>query len=733
MRLKKIKINGFKSFLEPTVIDLNTNMAAIVGPNGCGKSNVIEALTWVLGETSAKQLRGGMMDDVIFNGNDSKNPIGRASVELILENAQNVLSNKYDSFNEISVRRELDRNAASNYSINGVRCRRRDVADLFLGTGLGSKQQYSIIGQGTVSQIVESKPDDLRLFIEEAAGVSRYKERKRETLNKIKNVNDNLERLKDIKFEVEKQLRRLDRQAKGAESYKKLKTEEGRIKALLSGCMWNEYDNSRSAMLKKKHECDTSLSGEKELLKQLETEFDLNSLKLNETLESINQLKEESYKSDAVVSQLRSQFQMNQQSHAKLRNQLSEKTSSLNALEQEIANERIELKDFKLMVEDAERNYEIEHQEFKKNKGTLVSVSEKVTESFNAIRQIDGEKSILTQNKETSALEIEFAEQIKVQKTTEIETLSKLINDNSVTKYASDSVLLEENIRKINLEREELHNNLKECRSEIKKTRGLLSQISTDILEKQKVLEQEKGKLSSLKAIQAQALGESDTQVLDWIKNNKFENKKKLLESIKITQGWELAFEKSFSLPLNTFMVRREEFEFSQIDVTDTPVDIHILIQDSANADSKVELNATTSSNHVIEKASDSVRDLSTHIKFFETNLEAYQASKNLLYGEVAVSKSGLVFGKNWYKLPASTVNNPSLILQNTNIEKLEIEIEEIGDALAKLEMRRADIELELTGSFQAETKLNNQISEIESHLLKEKELYIKTITKKTE
>ena len=253
MRLKKININGFKSFLEPTVIDLNTNMAAIVGPNGCGKSNVIEALTWVLGETSAKQLRGGMMDDVIFNGNDSKNPIGRASVELILENTQNAFNNKYASFSEISVRRELDRNAASNYSINGVRCRRRDVADLFLGTGLGSKQQYSIIGQGTVSQIVESKPDDLRLFIEEAAGVSRYKERKRETLNKIKNVNDNLERLKDIKFEVEKQLKRLDRQAKGAESYKKLKAEEARIKALLSGCMWNEYDNSRSVMLKKKH------------------------------------------------------------------------------------------------------------------------------------------------------------------------------------------------------------------------------------------------------------------------------------------------------------------------------------------------------------------------------------------------------------------------------------------------------------------------------------------------
>ena len=146
MRLKKIKINGFKSFLETTTIDLKTNMGAIVGPNGCGKSNVIEALTWVLGETSAKQLRGGQMDDVIFNGNTTKNPIGRASVELILENAEGILGDKYSGFNEISIRRELDRNSASNYFINGVRSRRRDVAGLFLGTGLGSKQQYSIIG-----------------------------------------------------------------------------------------------------------------------------------------------------------------------------------------------------------------------------------------------------------------------------------------------------------------------------------------------------------------------------------------------------------------------------------------------------------------------------------------------------------------------------------------------------------------------------------------------------------
>ncbi len=733
MRLKKIKINGFKSFLEPTVIDLNTNMAAIVGPNGCGKSNVIEALTWVLGETSAKQLRGGMMDDVIFNGNDSKNPIGRASVELILANSQNILSDKYAGFSEISVKRELDRNTASNYSINGVRCRRRDVADLFLGTGLGSKQQYSIIGQGTVSQIVESKPDDLRLFIEEAAGVSRYKERKRETLNKIKNVNENLDRLKDIKLEVEKQLKRLDRQAKGAESYKNLKTEEKRIKALVSCCMWSQYDNSRSAMLKKKHLCETSLNEKTGTLKKLEAESDIINLKLSDTLESINRIKEKSYKSDAKVSQLRSQFQMNEQSQAKLKKQLLEKNTSLNLFELEITNEREELKNFEAMIADAESDYEIDIRQFKKNKENLISLSAQVTDSFNAIRQIDGEKSNLMQQKETLALEIEFAEQIKVEKTKEIEALLKLTDDNKIKEYGSELALMEDSVSKINLEREERHNELKEIRFEIENTRELVSKTLKEIHEKQKILEQNKGKLSSLKAIQAQALGENDAQVLDWIKNNKFGDKKRLLESIKISKGWEMAFEKSFGLPLRTFVINKDDFKISQFDQTNLPIDIHMLIDDIDSSNPQEKLDSTGLLPSKIENASSSVRDLCSHIKFFETNSEASHAARNLMTGELAVSKSGLVFGKNWCKLPASTINSPSLIVQNSNIEKLKVNIDTNEDALENLESQRASLDQNLGELFQAETNLNNLISDIESKLLTEKELLIKTMTKKTE
>ena len=185
MRINKIRINGFKSFVDSTSINLPNNLTGIVGPNGCGKSNIIDALTWVLGETSAKQLRGESMEDVIFNGSGSRQEVSRASVEILLDNTDGAVGDKYSAFSEISVKRELIRESQSSYLINGVRCRRKDVTDLFLGTGVGSRQ-YSVIGQGMISRIAEAKPEEMRGFLEEAAGISKYKERRRETENKIK-------------------------------------------------------------------------------------------------------------------------------------------------------------------------------------------------------------------------------------------------------------------------------------------------------------------------------------------------------------------------------------------------------------------------------------------------------------------------------------------------------------------------------------------------------------------
>jgi len=232
MRLSTIKLSGFKSFVDPTTLDLPTNMTGVVGPNGCGKSNIIDAIRWVMGESAASRLRGDAITDVIFSGSGNRKPVGTAQVELIFDNSDGTIQGEYANFNEISIKRAVSRDGQSNYFLNGGRCRRRDIVDVFLGTGLGARS-YAIIEQGMISQIVEARPEDLRTHLEEAAGISKYKERRKETEARIKSTRENLDRLNDVRQEIEKQLEHLNRQAKQAERYQKLKGEATRVDAEL--------------------------------------------------------------------------------------------------------------------------------------------------------------------------------------------------------------------------------------------------------------------------------------------------------------------------------------------------------------------------------------------------------------------------------------------------------------------------------------------------------------------
>ena len=232
MRLKEIKLAGFKSFVDPTTVVLPGNRNAVVGPNGCGKSNIVDAVRWVMGESSARQLRGQALTDVIFNGSSARQATALASVELLFDNRDGRVGGKFAPYAEIAIRREVSRDAQSTYYLNGTRCRRRDIADVFLGTGFGPRS-YSIIEQGMISELVEAKPDDLRAYLEEAAGISKYRERRRETHNRIRHTVENLDRLADIRDELERQLAHLKRQAKAAERYRELKEQERRRSAEL--------------------------------------------------------------------------------------------------------------------------------------------------------------------------------------------------------------------------------------------------------------------------------------------------------------------------------------------------------------------------------------------------------------------------------------------------------------------------------------------------------------------
>lgn len=229
MRLTHIKLAGFKSFVEPSKIPFPDQMTCVVGPNGCGKSNVIDAVRWVLGESSAKNLRGDAMTDVIFNGSTHRKPVSQASVELFFDNTSGVLQGSLANRNQIAIKRLVTRDGQSLYFLNGSKCRKRDITDIFLGTGLGPRS-YAIIEQGMISRLIESRPQELRVFLEEAAGVSKYKERRRETQTRIQSTRDNLERLLDMRQELKNQLDKLSVQAEQAKQYRELKRDERLLK-----------------------------------------------------------------------------------------------------------------------------------------------------------------------------------------------------------------------------------------------------------------------------------------------------------------------------------------------------------------------------------------------------------------------------------------------------------------------------------------------------------------------
>ncbi|MEO8444076.1 MAG: chromosome segregation protein SMC [Gammaproteobacteria bacterium] len=274
MRLSKIKLAGFKSFVDPTTVHFPSNLVGVVGPNGCGKSNVIDAIRWVMGETSARHLRGDSMEDVIFNGSSSRKPVGTAAIELYFDNSDGTLGGQFASYAEISIRRTVSRDGTSQYFLNNTRCRRKDITGLFMGTGLGPRS-YAIIEQGMVSRLVDAKPEEMRSYIEEAAGISKYKERRRETETRMQHTRENLSRLADLRDEVEKQIKHLQRQAQVAEKYRNLKQQERRLEAELLAMRLAELDRGlgeqRQELSSRQTAMEAALAGQRQMELDIET------------------------------------------------------------------------------------------------------------------------------------------------------------------------------------------------------------------------------------------------------------------------------------------------------------------------------------------------------------------------------------------------------------------------------------------------------------------------------
>ncbi len=426
MRLNSIKLSGFKSFVDPTSVTFPSSMSCIVGPNGCGKSNVIDAVRWVLGESSAKNLRSDSMTDVVFNGSSSRKPVSKASVELFFDNKEGRIGGEFSSYSEISVRRSLELDGQSNYYLNGTSCRKKDITDVFLGTGLGPRS-YAIIEQGMISQLVSAKPEEMRGYIEEVAGISRYLERKKETESRIKRTKENLSRLEDLREEISRLLFKLQRQAKAAEKYHELRKEETKAQLMLLGSKWR--DVSLILQTKEKEVKDQELKVE-----------EINSEK-NTSDSEIIKLRAQQIELQTNLDKVQQEFYSFGADISRTEQEISLKKGRVQEIGEKIATNNIQIGARAEEIESLENNKSLALEELTSIENELQSLKEGADEEPNKAEAEKIEGSWLVFITQSKNILSNLSEYIRVMKTklsknesvdeviNKIESLGKELND----------------------------------------------------------------------------------------------------------------------------------------------------------------------------------------------------------------------------------------------------------------------------------------------------------------
>jgi chromosome segregation protein len=410
MRLSSLKLSGFKSFADSTTLHFKANRTAVVGPNGCGKSNVIDAIRWVMGESSARQLRGGSMQDVIFTGTTKRKPVGVASVELRFDNTYGKLGGAYNAYNELAVRRQVTREGKSEYFLNGTRCRRRDITDIFLGTGLGPRS-YAVIEQGMINRLVDAKPEEMRVFIEEAAGVSRYQARRRETLQHLEHTEQNLARLDDIAVELKSQLRTLKRQSEAAIQYKNLEAQIRTVKIEILS-----FQANQSQKLQQEYTVQMTALGESFKLVRSESQSIEHDLEATSAL--FQRLIQQS-------SPLQLEWQQAEKKLAELKMTLEQKqalfqqnSSSLIQFEQQKAQTKERLQLSELQVETLSAEFDEQNQ-------VLIDLEQNTQSAEQNLSDVQAQQKQAQQQFEQLKVQVDKQQQQKLQMSMQIEQLTK--------------------------------------------------------------------------------------------------------------------------------------------------------------------------------------------------------------------------------------------------------------------------------------------------------------------
>jgi chromosome segregation protein len=669
MRLKSIKLAGFKSFVDPTTVNFPSNLSAVVGPNGCGKSNIIDAVRWVMGESSAKNLRGEAMTDVIFNGSNTRKPVGQASIELVFDNSDGKITGEYARYAEISVKRKVTRDGQNLYYLNGNKCRRRDITDIFLGTGLGPRS-YAIIEQGMISRLIEAKPEDLRVYVEEAAGISKYKERRRDTENRMQRTKENLERLTDIREELERQIARLERQAQAAEKYKEYKQSERELKARLQAMRYRtlrtEADQKQLLIR------DLELKVEAAVTQQVhqDSTIEIQRTRHLELGDAFNDVQGRFYAIGADIARIEQTIQHIQERERQLKTDLEQTQRDCAEAEEHLAQDRHKAEGWQAELLEIEPELSLLNEAEGLSSETLQAAEEAMHTWQQEWDTFNQRAAQPRQQAEVQQSRIQYLEQVQqrlLERTRKLEDEKQGLVVGEVEDQINE---LEQELAELSLALEEKQELSQTAAEQVQSLRERERELAAELDEWRGRHQLARGRQASLEALQQAALGRGKSQTNQWLEEAGLAQNARLADRIKVAAGWEKAVETVLAQNLQA-VVLAEDFDRTATTLTSLEKGGITLLDSAFSAPS-----ASDSLAEIVSGAPEAGA-LLAGIYRAQTLEEALLRRSALQPHESIVTQDGIWVGSNWVRVARDQDASAGVIERRQQLEQLEAEISE--------------------------------------------------------
>jgi len=693
MRLSTIKLAGFKSFVDPTTLHLPTNMTGVVGPNGCGKSNIIDAVRWVMGESSASRLRGDSLTDVIFAGSTARKPVSQAMVELIFDNSDHTISGEFAAFNEISVKRTVSRDGQSGYYLNGTKCRRRDITDLFLGTGLGPRS-YSIIEQGMISQVIDAKPEELRVYLEEAAGISKYKERRKETETRIRHTRENLERLSDLREEVGKQLQHLARQAKQAEQYTAIQAERRIRDAEWKALEWRTLDTRLRALREGLAQEETKLEQIIAEQREAERELETGRERRQEASEALNRAQAESYEVSGALARLEQQIQHQRELSARLLKARDEAQAQLAELGQHIDQDQLRLDTLHAHIAEAEPRLEQLQDEDAVRQDALRDAEAALgdwqarweahnREQAEAARAGDVERTRVDYL-DRQALEADRRrQQLQSERAgLDLDALGEAFADLQVRHDEQKAAL------------DTLGDDLETRKAAAVELQDAQRAAQEDLSGVRKRAQEARGRLASLETLQHAALGQEQGAAVEWLRQRGLDSATRVGEQLRVESGWEFAVESALGQLIEGVLVDGDGVPADLVDALGELGESRLAL---VSAETGTESFAATSLAAKVQGPL-AIRRLLARLHVAESLAQARALQAGLGDGDSVITRSGERLGAGWVRVSRSGAAKQGALLREREIQSLREEIATLQTQEQALESRIAQGREQLLG-----------------------------------